>query len=947
MPLHDAKRIPTATYRLQLHAGFTFADVERIAPYLESLGVSDCYFSPIMLSSPGSMHGYDVTDYRKIDPELGGGEAFRRVSEELARRRMGVIVDFVPNHMGVNGPFNAWWNDVLESGPRSPHARFFDIEWRGPEARGARPRVLVPVLDDHYGRVLERGGLALRWRNGELTLNFSELRFPLNAATLGRVALEVAADPRVTGEAGAWRSLATEFFTAAEESAAGETLKTAKQQLAAAVARSPVAKEALTSWLERVNGTAGDARSFDALNELIEAQHYRLARWKTGAHEINYRRFFAIDSLAGLRMERAEVFHESHLLIGLLLTEGSVTGVRIDHVDGLRDPQEYLERLQALPANGRAAPESKPTYVVVEKILGDDEHLPAEWAMHGTTGYEFIVQLAGLLVDAKAEARFTAVHEEFTGCRTDYAQLVYEKKRFVLEEMFANSVGSLAHRLTELVAEDRHWRDLAYREVAIAVRETMAALDVYRTYRRRGEPCRPADAARIAAACTRAIARNPRMEPEVFELLRDVLTGRYAPADLRERLDEWVLTFQQYTGAVMAKAVEDTTFYIYTRFVALNEVGGDAGRFGGTIAAFHEANAARGHETPHSLLATSTHDTKLSEDVRARLYALSELGDEWSAWVREWRELNAPHKTEVDGGLAPDASEEYRLYQVLLGAWPLDGQVDESLRERLRQHLRKAVNEAQVNTTWRQPNEAWLEAGDRFVNALLSDAPDNAFRASFAPKAQRLAHLGMVNSLVQVVLKCTSPGVPDIYQGNETWDFSLVDPDNRRPVDFAGREECAARAKAPPRELLENWRDGRVKLGVTRALLRLRREQAALFQRGTYEPQRTTGMFAENVVAFRREVDGEELLVVVPRLVARLGCPPLGLVWEDTAVEAPEGGAWREVLTGRQLAGAALRVADVLNELPVAVLWRRSGARQERTFSLREELENVATRGSV
>lgn len=930
MPLRDARRIPTATYRVQLHAGFTLADLEKLIPYLEDLGISDCYLSPVMRSSPGSTHGYDVTDYRKIDPDLGGGEAFHRLTEELARRGMGVVMDFVPNHMGVNGPFNAWWNDVLEAGPHSPHAKFFDIEWRGPHARGTRPRVLVPVLDDHYGRVLERGGLAVKWAAGALRLGFGDLEFPLNAATLGRVALELAAEPRLQAEAEAWQALANAFFATMENTTTGgPALKQVKQQFGERVAASAAAQDALHAWIARVNGKVGEPQSFDALNELIEAQHYRLARWKTGAHEINYRRFFAIDSLAGLRMERAEVFHESHLLLGHLLAEGRITGVRIDHVDGLRDPQEYLERLQALahgPAGKAAAPAGE-TYVVVEKILGEGEQLPPRWAAHGTTGYEFITQIAGALINAEAGERFTQWHDEFVGTHTDYAQLIYEKKRFVLEEMFANSVSSLAHRLTDILAEDRHWRDLAYREVAVAVRETMAAMDVYRSYRRRGEACSASDAERITAACARAIARNPRLDAEAFELLRDVLTGAYAPAEMRDALDGWVLSFQQYTGAVMAKAVEDTAFYVYTRFIALNEVGGDAGRFGAPLAEFHAANVARAHEVPQSMVATSTHDTKMSEDVRGRLYALSEIGDEWVDWVRDWRAMNARHKTRVGDRDAPDANEEYRLYQVLLGAWPLDGRVDEAFRQRLREHERKAVNEAQINTAWRAPNEAWLAAGDRFIDAFLADGEANAFRASMAERAQRLAHLGMVNSLTQVVLKCTVPGVPDLYQGNEAWDFSLVDPDNRRPVDFAALAEKARAAGESPRALLAAWRDGRVKFAVTRALLRFRRDHAEFFQHSGYAAALVQGRFAEHVIAFRREHGGGELLVVVPRLAAKLGCPPLGLVWEDTTVTAKAGEGWREVLTGHVVEGREnLPLAELLAEWPVAVLWREARA---------------------
>ncbi len=944
--LTSAQRIPIATYRLQLSREFTLGQATAIAGYAQELGVSDFYCSPIFLSTPGSTHGYDVNDYRRIDPELGGRTALEKFHAELSARGMGLLLDFVPNHMGINGPglLNTWWRDVLENGEHSRHARFFDIDWSA-GGEGGRPQVLVPVLGDQYGRVLEDGGLALTCEAGGLAIALGEMRFPVSPRTYAAVLEPIV---KTGGAGGELAGLASAFGEARPAEVEGDPeaakawrvrVTDLQRQLGALLESHAAVKKLFDERLAAINGRKDDARSFDELDRLIARQHYRLAYWKTGVHEINYRRFFAIDSLIGLRMENPEVFHECHALLARLVQEGVVTGLRIDHVDGLRDPAEYLDRLQSLARRdvGEATP---PFYVVVEKILADGEGLPPEWSAHGTTGYEFIPQLAGLLVDARSERRFTEIYARLTESKASFDEVIYEEKRLVLDEMFANAVQRLAGTLAEILQGDRRWRDLTRHELMVAVREIMAAHGVYRTYRRGTRGMDERDRRVVEQACAIAVARNRRMGAAAFELVRDALTGIYPdetqPEEWRRKVAEWVLDFQQYTGAVMAKSVEDTAFYSFSRFIALNEVGGDPGRFGGTIGGFHAANAERARVTPQALIATATHDTKLGEDVRARLYALSEIPSEWREWWEEWRELNRGHKTSVEGRAAPSPEEEYRLYQVLLGAWPADdAEPDEAFRTRIREHLRKAVNEAKRNSTWLQPNEAWLAAGDKFVEAILNSETAREFLASFRRAARRLAHLGMVNSLTQVVLKCTSPGVPDFYQGVEFWDLSLVDPDNRRAVDFEKRERAVKRlavgeSEGGWAEALRNWRGGEIKLMVTRALLQLRGKRAALFQRGGYRALATRGRFAENVVAFERASEDERVIVVVPRLTSLLGCPPLGLVWEDTTVGLDEGEAdatrgrtrsLRDVLTGRELGGAGeLRMMDLFAELPFAVL---------------------------
>ncbi|HUR57065.1 MAG TPA: malto-oligosyltrehalose synthase, partial [Opitutaceae bacterium] len=636
---------------------------------------------------------------------------------------------------------------------------------------------------------------------------------------------------------------------------------------------------------------------------------------------------FAIDSLIGLKMENLRVFEEAHQLVGYLIRENLVSGLRIDHIDGLRNPLEYLERLQTLALKDQTAA-TTPFYVVVEKILEDEEELDSAWPTHGTTGYEFIRQLADVLVDPAAEEKLTRLYVEFTGENGNITDVIYGEKRLVLEETFANAVTQLGHQLADHLGGDRRWRDLTRYELTIAVREIMAALGVYRIYRRMNAECRPEDAHEIERACAEALRCNPRRDKQPFEFVRDVLIGRYPPPsatpEFREAIWRWVLTWQQYTGAVMAKAVEDTTFYVYNRFIALNEVGGNPGAFGGTVRRFHDALARRFTVTPHTLLATSTHDTKMGEDMRARLYVLSEIPDEWADWVAEWRALNHGNKTSVEGRLAPEPNEEYRLYQTLIGCWPMPPfEPDEAFRQRIREHIRKAVNEAKRNTHWLHPNEAWLEACDGFANALLTPATGAKFLASFQARAQRVAHLGVINSLTQVVLKITTPGVPDFYQGSELWNFSLVDPDNRQLVDWSGRDEMLATAKAATwRELLRSWRSGAIKLRLTHELLQFRRQQLALFQQGDYEPLEAKGRFADRLVIFQRRSGSKAMVVIVPRLTASMGCPPLGLVWEDTQLELPSARTgWADVLTQRKFnAGQPLAVAELLEDLPFAVL---------------------------
>lgn len=940
MPTTSGAHVPGCTYRVQLQAKFTFADLEALTPYFSALGITDFYLSPIFTATPGSLHGYDVTDYRQVSPELGGGAGFDRLADRLREVGAEILLDFVPNHMGIAGLLNRWWRDVLENGRHSSYAPFFDIQWKVEAGRG-QPRVLVPVLDDHYGKVLEDGRLTLTYTS-EFSLRYGDLDLPLSPSSYAWILAPLDGPGGDPSDRRIIAGLLAEFSTLPRPAVGidpetarqrSEELERLKHKVAATLAERPAVRHQLGARLKELNGTPGVASSFDDLHALIERQHYRLARWQTGAHEINYRRFFAIDSLVGLHMEKTDVFRECHELLSRFVRDGKVAGLRIDHIDGLRQPEDYLRRLQSLE---RVNP-VRPLYLVVEKILEHDESLPDSWPVHGTTGYEFISQLAGVLVAAAAAPRFDLIYRRFTGDGRSFPEQVWAAKRQVIRELFVNAVSNLGAELVEILAVDRRWRDLTRHELTTAVSELMASLPVYRTYRRRQAPVSAQDRQVLDVACTEALARNPRADPQPFEFVRDLLVGSYpdsaAPEDYRASLLSWVLTFQQYTGAIMAKAVEDTTFYNYNRLVALNEVGGDPECFGAPLEAFHRPNLLRLAHAPHTLLTTSTHDTKWSEDVRARLYALSELPDEWEHWLRDWRRLSARHQTEIDGALAPDDLDLYRFFQVLLGVWPLDAtEADPSLRSRLRVHFRKAVSEAKRHTSILQTNEPYLSACEMFSDRITARESASDFLEAFLPCAQCIARMGMVNSLAQLILKCTVPGVPDFYQGNELWDFSLVDPDNRRDVDFSHRVEIlATMAQTPVNALLETWRDGAIKLRVTQELLRLRSRHRALFERGDYQAVAAEGAFAEHLVAFTRQTADTVLLVVVPRLTAQLGSPPLGLAWDDTRLAPLSGqGSWSDVFSKRVFpTQEALHVRTLFAELPFGVLLRPASASPE------------------
>ncbi len=943
-----APRIPRATYRLQFNQQFTFRQARELVAYLDQLGISDAYASPFFQASAGSQHGYDITDHNRLNSAIGSREEFDAYVAELHGRKMGQVLDFVPNHMGIAEPGNEWWMDVLENGPSSIHAPYFDIEWH-PLKTDLHDKVLLPILGDQYGRVLERGELKVHFEDGAFYLTYYEHQFPIAPGTYRYVldlALEKLAPHKHEDFFAELQSIRTalEYLPRRTETDPEKIAERArekeiiKRRLERRCQEAPQVQEAIAAAVEQINGKPGEPRTFDTLDELLNAQAYRLAFWRVAAEEINYRRFFDVNDLAAIRQEVPEVFETTHRLLLELVGKGAVTGLRLDHPDGLYLPRAYFEKLQQRCAQSlTAAPdnEGRAVYMAVEKILTGREPLRKDWPVHGTTGYEFATQAIQLLVDQSAEAVMTNAFRRFVGHSLHFGHLVYAKKRLVMRLALANDINVLGNMADRLSEQNRWYRDFTLQALVLAVRETIACFPVYRTYVEPGRPVSDEDRGVIERAIAAAKRRNPAIEESVFNFLRDILLLRF-PENLDEKDQaehaNFVLKFQQYTGPIMAKGVEDTAFYIFNRLAALNEVGGEPQQFGSGIDGFHQRNQERARDWPSSMLTTSTHDTKRSEDVRARMVAISELAEPWRKAVPRWRTVNRRWKKRIEDAEAPDRNEEYLLYQTLLGTWPVDdsGQacatVSPEYVERIQNYIHKALNEAKMNTSWVQPNEPWLSATSEFVAKILEPHPKNKFLPAFLPLASEAARVGAMNSLSQTLLKLTSPGVPDIYQGNEIWDFSLVDPDNRRPVDYGLRRSMLdALANAPARELMACWPDGRIKMFLTQRLLQFRKEHPHLFENGNYLPLKSGGTLADCAVSFARQLGEKAIVIIAPRLTSRIGFPPLGDKWQDTFVEIPgyeRSHTVRDLFTSAELSiqDGKLMLKDALSTLPFAAV---------------------------
>jgi (1->4)-alpha-D-glucan 1-alpha-D-glucosylmutase len=875
-----------ATYRVQLHAGFTFDDAAAIAGYLAELGVSHLYCSPILQAAPGSTHGYDVIDHGRLNEELGGAAGYRRLAGRLAETGLRLVLDIVPNHMALAGRANAWWWDVLENGPSSVYAGHFDIDWDPPQRKLAAT-VLMPVLGDQYGRVLEAGQLVLERQGGSFTIRYYDHEAPISPRTLGGLLMKAAAragSEELESLAVAFSRLPhgrrTDRAAVVERHRDKEVLRARLADLGQA--RPEVAK-AIDAEVEAAN------RDPDALDDLLNQQNYRLAYWRTGAEELSYRRFFDIETLAGLRVEDEAVFADTHRLIRQLVADGTADGLRVDHVDGLADPEGYLARLR--DATGGV-------YVVVEKILQPGEQLPRSWPVAGTSGYDFLNHVNQLFVDAGQGAALWAGYARFTGLQQDYADVAYAAKLQIMREELAAEVERLTGLLADVCERHRRHRDYTRRELRDCMRELIAAFPVYRTYFRAGHPDTDADLAHVATAVRTATQRRPDLDPELFGFVGGLITGKYPG----EEETGFAVRFAQVSAPVMAKGVEDTAFYRYQPLVCLNEVGGDPGRFGGPVEDFHAGMADAARHWPEAMLTLSTHDTKRSVDVRARISVLSELPDAWETAVVRWADLTSRHKQ--DGW--PDRNTEYLFYQTLVGVWPISP-------GRAGAFMLKAAKEAKVHTSWIDPNAGYDDALSAFVTAALADQAFVADLEGFLAE-HRLVERGRVNSLAQTALMLTCPGVPDLYQGTEVWEESLVDPDNRRPVDYHRRRALLdSLADGGPEAALARGHDGGPKLWlIHRVLGHRRRHPGAYGPRSGYAPLAVTGARAAHAVAFARSGG---LAVLVPRLAG--GAP--GQDWAGTTVELPAG-PWTDLLTGQPRSGGPADVAALLRRFPVAIL---------------------------
>jgi (1->4)-alpha-D-glucan 1-alpha-D-glucosylmutase len=960
---------PAATYRIQFNRSFTFQQAAEIVDYLNELGISDLYASPFLMARPGSLHGYDVTDHSRFNPEIGDEKSFLGLSEQLQQRGMGLIVDVVPNHMCISHPSNRWWWDVLENGPSSPFARFFDIEWHPPKAELAN-KVLLPVLGDQYGRALENQEIRVIYEDDELKVAFYETPLPLAPRTWTMILEPAAAKLRdkldpAHEHVAELESIVTALSHLADNTETDEARirerqrekEIVKKRLATLLGSSPEARQAMDEALTEINGERGNPRSFDRLERLLDSEAYRLSFWRVATDEINYRRFFDINDLAAIRVEDADVFSPVHALIFDLVSQGHVTGLRVDHPDGLYEPEKYFRSLQDLSkaqsglakrnGNGTSNGAQRTFYIVAEKILEGNEPLRTSWAVEGTTGYRFLNLVNGLFVDRSKEKAFQQLYERFTGPSGGFADLVCDTKRLILQVSMSSELNVLARKLDRLSEQHRWYRDFTLENLRDALREVVATFPVYRTYIRSDDKeADTEDRRQINIAIREAKRRNPAVNASVFDFIQSLLLLEHPEGlDDAQRAERhaFAMKFQQLTSPVMAKGVEDTAFYRYHPLASLNEVGGGPERFGVSVSAFHRRNLIRGELWPNSMNATSTHDTKRGEDVRARINVLSEMPGEWYRVIRRWREINRRSKTKAGELISPGANEEYLLYQTLVGTWPLqpmNAEEHEVYVERIQRYMEKALHEAKVHTSWINPNLEYDRAVRQFVAKILDPSPENAFLEDFRQFQAPIAKAGIWNSVSQVVLKIASPGMPDFYQGNELWCFDLVDPDNRRPVDFELRrrmlsqfEEQASRDRAALVErLAANPCDGAIKLYTTSVALRLRKDAKDLFAKGSYTPLTATGNRANHVVGFARSFAGKTVIALAGRFFLRLfnGHPaPTGDVWGNTALILPKKirqPRFQDALTGRDIAieqredGAVISLSQAFSHCPAALL---------------------------
>ncbi len=930
-------RIPLVTYRIQFNPSFTFDHCKQILPYLQQLGISDIYASPIFQARQGSMHGYDVVDPNQINRELGGEESFLDLAQEREDRNIGWLQDIVPNHMAYDGQ-NSMLMDVLESGQDSDFYHYFDVNWNH-VYENIQGRILAPFLGEFYGVCLERGDIQLNYDESGLSIRYYDLHLPLNINTystvftynLNKLKRRLRRDPNYM------RLLAVLYSLRSIPSK--EDLLERRDQISFAkellweLYQTPDIRQYIDEAIATFNGKPGDSASFDLMDDLLNQQYFHLTFWKVGAEEINYRRFFTINELIAVRMQDKEVFQQHHGLTLKFLEEKHFDGVRIDHIDGILDPVEYLKRLRE---------KSPGAYIVIEKILESHEQLSSEWPIQGTSGYDFLNKLNGLFCQAEHGDVFSQIYNKFIGTRYSYSEIVDSKKRLILDTNLSGDVDNLAYAFKQIASRHRYTNDLTFSSMRKALVEVLVAFPVYRIYVENSS-LSEAEQAYIHQALELARENAPILLNEL-KFIEKVLLLDYADFLSVEERKPWIdftERLQQLSSALMAKGVEDTAFYVYNRLLALNEVGGDPGTFGTTLTEFHQYNQHRAATWSSALNATATHDTKRGEDTRARLQILSELPEEWQRCLDEWHQLNSQWKRNRKRSELPNRNDEYFIYQTLLGSYPFYDYEYSQFVDRVKAYVVKAVREAKVHTAWLRPDSEYEEAAEHFVERILERSENNEFLRSFIPFQQKIQHYGIFNSLSQLTIKLTAPGVPDIYQGTELWDLSMVDPDNRRPVDYQQRfhflTDMNKKLEQDPlhllKELLSDRRDGRIKLFLMAQILKQRHHFPQLFQEGSYLPLDVVGSQSEHVIAFARQYQKQIFLVVVPRFltaVIPVGQDPLGEeVWQDTLVELPpeSGSNWQDILTQQKLKATKqgmLPVAKILQHCPVGLLLHSS-----------------------
>ena len=933
LPPKKQMRIPGSTYRIQFNPSFGFQEAKEIVPYLAELGISDLYASPIFRARKGSSHGYDVVDQNWINPDLGTEYDFEELAKELAKHELGWLQDIIPNHMAYSNE-NTMLMDIFEKGQTSDYYSFFDVDWEHPY-EGIRGRMLAPFLGTFFGEALENGQIKLSFDDSGLWVTYFDIRFPLKMESylnifthdLGRLKSILGSDhsdfTKLLGIVDALQSLPS-------QEGKGERyaqMTFAKRVLWELYSTNEHIKRFIDSNVAIFNGDPENPLSFNLLDNLLSEQHFRLSFWKVATEEINYRRFFNINDLISLKIEDETVVDYTHSFIFRLLTEGKLSGLRVDHIDGLYNPTGYLERIRK---------ELGQTYVVAEKILEKGEQLPRVWPVEGTTGYDFLNYVNGIFCQKNNEKKFTKLYSRFTNLKLSLEDLIYEKKKLILEKHMAGDIDNIANLLKQASSRDRHGSDITLYGLKMAMVEVMARFPVYRTYINK-EVFRDEDLLYINIAVDKALQSNPGLMYELQFIKRFLLLefGDYLSEEDKEHCLHFVMRFQQFTGPLMAKGFEDTTLYLYNRLLSLNEVGGFPETFGVSLEEFHDFNKSRNDCYPHSLNATSTHDTKRGEDMRARLNVLSELPEEWERNIKKWSKTNSRKKRAVGGLRVPNKNDEYFLYQTLIGAYPLS-EIEQSLfKERLKSYMIKAVREAKVHTAWLEPDHEYEDACIEFLEHILDTSKPNEFLETFVPFQKKIAYYGIFNSLSQTLLKITSPGVPDFYQGTEMWDLNLVDPDNRRPVDFSMRksllrtikEEAQADLLSLVSKLLRQREEGKIKLFLISMALNTRKRYADLFQLGTYTPLVVTGRSKDHIVAFHREYDEKRTVTIAPRFFVTLveeGELPLGTeVWQDTRVLMPDGAPdqWTNTLTGEIIPEESqIAVGQILQHFPVALL---------------------------